>query len=249
MTFCGCDLGSGRPQSGAFVTTHWSVVLDAALPLSSRGGQALEKLCRSYWYPLYAFLRRRGYGSHDAQDLIQGFFERLLEKRFLSAVDRGEGKFRSFLLAALEHFLANQRRDAHAQKRGGDHVFLSLEGDLAETRYLHEPGHELTPEKIFERRCALALLEQTMARLRDECGGNGKGQLFEHLKGVLAGEKGEPSYADIASRLGTSEGAIKVAVHRLRQRYGKLLREEIGQTVSRPEQIDEEIRSLFAALS
>ncbi len=248
MTICDYDAGAGGAEARAFATTHWSVVLDAALPPSPRGQQALERLCRIYWYPLYSFLRRRGHGGHDAQDLTQAFFERLLEKRFLVAVDRSKGTFRSFLLAALEHFLANYWRDAHAQKRGGHQVFLSLDDDGVETRYLQEPGHDLTPEQIFQRRCALALLEQTMGRLREECRRKDKEQLFEHLKGVLAGDKGGLSYADIATQLGTTEGAIKVAVHRLRQRYGELLREEIAQTVSGPEEIDEEIRALFAAV-
>jgi RNA polymerase sigma factor (sigma-70 family) len=249
MMFCGYDLGSGPTEASAFANTRWTMVLEAALPPSARGQQALEKLCRTYWHPLYAFLRRRGYESHDAEDLTQAFFERLLEKRFLNAVDRSKGKFRTFLLAALEHFLANQRRDARAQKRGGNGIFLSLDGDRAGTHSRLEPGDDLTPEKIFDRRCALVLLEQTMARLRDECGRNGKRQLFQHLKGVLSGEKGGLSYTAIAAQLGTTEGAMKVAVHRLRQRYGELLREEIAQTVASPEQIDEEIRSLFAALS
>jgi RNA polymerase sigma-70 factor (ECF subfamily) len=185
----------------------------------------------------------------QSQDLTQGFFARLVEKHFLNGLDRSKGKFRSFLLAALEHFLANQRRAAQAQKRGGGRAWLSLDDEAAENRYRLEPADELTPERVFERRWALTLLDQTMRRLREESVGAGKAELFEELKGILAGEKSELTYAAIAARLGVNLGVVKVSVHRLRKRYAELLREEIAQTVTRPEEVDEEIRCLFNAVS
>ena len=233
----------------AFLTTHWSVVLGAGEESSPAATEALEKLCRAYWYPLYAYVRRRGFAAPDAQDLTQEFFARLVEKHYLAGVDRSKGKFRTFLLAALEHFLANQWRDARAQKRGGGQTLLSLDDAAAETRYHLEPVDCDTPEKIYERRWALTLLEQTLSRLREECRATDKTQLFDELKGVLSGEESERTYAEIAARLGMTEGAVKAAVHRLRQRYGTLLREEIAQTVASPEEIDEEIRHLFAAVT
>jgi RNA polymerase sigma factor (sigma-70 family) len=239
---------STRGGAGHFTRTQWSVVLLAAEQSSPPAIEALEKLCRTYWYPLYAFVRRRGYGVADAQDLTQEFFSRLLEKRFLDSLDRTKGKFRSFLLAALEHFLAKEWRRANAQKRGGGKVIFSLDDDTAETRYASEPADALTPEKIYERRWAMTLLEQTLARLREECISSDKTRLYELLKGSFSGERNELSYAAIAAQLGTNEGAIKVAAHRLRRRYGELLREEIAQTVDNPEKIDEEVRCLFAAL-
>jgi RNA polymerase sigma factor (sigma-70 family) len=223
-------------------------VLAAGGATSPTTDTALEQLCRTYWYPLYAYVRRRGYGVADAQDLTQGFFARLLEGRSLEAVDRSKGRFRSFLLAALEHFLAKEWRRAKAQKRGGGRIIFSLDDDTAENRYAAEPAHDLTPERIYERRWALTLLEQALARLRQDCLATGKAELFEHLKGAFLCEKSELSYSAIAAQLGMSEGALKVAAHRLRQRYGELLREEIGQTVADPKEIDEEVRCLFAAL-
>ncbi len=234
--------------AGQFTNTHWSVVLLAGQQPSPLAEAALGKLCRAYWYPLYAYVRRRGYNVADAQDLTQEFFSRLLEKRYLDAVDRTRGKFRSFLLATLEHFLANEWRRAHAQKRAGGKLIFTLDDDTGETRYAAEPADPVTPEKIFERRWAMTLLDQALSRLREECIRDGKAELFEHLKGALLAEQGCPAYSAIAAQLAMSEGAIKVAVHRLRRRYGELLREEIGQTVDGPDKIDEEVRSLFAAL-
>ncbi len=236
-------------ETAQFTTTHWSVVLAAREGDTSVAGPALEALCRVYWYPLYAYVRRRGFSPHDAQDLIQGFFERLLEKHYLQAVDPSKGKFRSFLLAAVEHFLANFRRSARTRKRGGGQVIFSLDSEPLESRYQLEPQDERTPERVLERCWALTVLEQGMSRLRQECAASGKLELFEQLKGVLSGEKGEISYAAIGSKLGLTQAAVKMTVHRMRERYGQLLREEIAQTVSRPEDIDEEIRYLFAALS
>jgi len=231
-----------------FATTHWSVVLAAGQSASPEANQALEMLCRAYWYPLYAYARRKGYDAFAAQDLTQEFFARLLAKNYLSVADRNRGKFRSFLLGSLEHFLAREWTKAHAQKRGGGQPRLSLDEMDAEKRYLLEPAHELTPEKIFDRRWATALLDQAMARLREECLASQKGNLFEKTQNYLSGEKGEASYADLAASLDMSEGAIKVAVHRLRQRYGELVRAEIAQTVASPKEVDEELHYLFAVL-
>jgi RNA polymerase sigma-70 factor (ECF subfamily) len=231
-----------------FRTTHWSVVLAAGDVGSPEAGEALEKLCRSYWYPLYAYVRRKGYDAHDAQDLTQEFFARLLARNYLSVADRSRGKFRSFLLGSLEHFLAREWTKAHAQKRGGGQAVLSLDETDAENRYLLEPAHELTAEKIFDRRWATTLLDQAMSRLREECVASHKGDFFGRVESLLSGEKGEASYADIASALKMSEGAIKVAVHRLRQRYGELVRAEIAQTVTNPDEADEELQYLFAVL-
>lgn len=215
---------------------------------SPQAHEALEKLCRAYWYPLYAYVRRKGYSIDDAQDLTQEFFARLLARNYLSVADRNRGKFRSFLLGSLEHFLAREWTKAHAQKRGGGRTTFSLDEMDAESRYLAEPIHELTANKLFDRRWATTLLDQATCRLRDECAANHKEDLFREVESLLSGEKGETSYAEIATRLKTSEGAIKVAIHRLRQRYGELMRAEIAKTVTTPEEADEELRYLVAVL-
>jgi RNA polymerase sigma-70 factor (ECF subfamily) len=230
-----------------FATTHWSLVLAARDRAEPGAADALASLCALYWYPLYAYVRRRGHDADAAHDLTQEFFTRLLEKDFLAAVDRGKGKFRSFLLAACTHFLANEHDRARAKKRGGGRPLLSLDAADAEGRYRAEPAGGLTPEKLFERRWALALLDQVMARLRGEFEAKDKGRLFDRLRGFLVGEKGT-GYRQAADELGLSEGAVKVAVHRLRQRYRELLHEEIGRTVAEPGQVEEEVRDLFRAL-
>ena len=232
-----------------FTTTHWSVVSAAGRPDSPQAAQALEKLCSTYWYPLYAFIRRKGYEAHDAQDLTQSFFARLLEKDFLSGVDRTKGKFRSFLLAALEHFLANEWRDAHAQKRGGKVTFISLDDESPEQQYLQLAASGLSAQQLFEQQWAMALLDQVLARLRTEFAAAGKGVLFEQLKIFLTGEKRPVSYAELAVELQSKEAALKMAVSRMRQRYGELLRAEIANTVSSPDEVEGELRALFAALS
>jgi RNA polymerase sigma-70 factor (ECF subfamily) len=237
---------SSNPQW--FVTTHWSVVLAAAGD-STRGRAALEKLCRGYWYPLYAFVRRRGHGPHDAEDLVQSFFATCLEKNYLGDVNQAKGRFRSFLLIALKHFLANEWDKATARKRGGKQPAISLDSLTAEQRYALEPADECTAEKLFDRRWALTLLDQVVTRLRGEQVAAGKLEQFELLKEcITSGGRGTP-YAQLAEQLGTSEGAIKVAVHRLRQRYRELLEEEIANTVASPEEIAEERRHLLSALS
>jgi len=231
-----------------FTTTHWSVVLTATEKPSPQAAAALEKLCRTYWYPLYAYVRRKGYDAPNAQDLTQAFFARLLARNYLSVADRNKGKFRSFLLGSLEHFLAREWAKAHAQKRGSGQLPFSLDEVDSENRYVLEPADELTAEKIFDRRWATTLLEQAMTRLREECAASCKRDLFEHVEALLGGEKGESSYAQVAASLGMSEGAVKVAVHRLRQRYGELVRAEIAQTVATQEEAEEELRYLAALL-
>jgi RNA polymerase sigma-70 factor (ECF subfamily) len=238
---------SGPPDR--FRTTHWTLILAARDRDSPEARQALEELCQSYWYPLYAFIRRSGHPSEEARDLTQEFFARLLEKDYLADVDREKGKFRSFLLAACKHFLANERDRVLAQKRGGGRTVLSFDADAAESRYSSEPQHTLTPERLFERRWALHLLQTVLNRLRAEQEKARKAEQFEQLKGFLAGERGPTRYAQAAETLGTTVGALKVSVHRLRGRYRELLREEIGRTVNDSAEVEAEIRNLFAALA
>lgn len=242
------DSSHARVPGAQFAPTHWTVVLTAS-GHDSAAREALENLCRHYWPPLYAYVRRQGHSPHDAQDLTQEFFRRLLEKNYLADVDRSKGKFRSFLLASLQHFLANERDKQHAQKRGGGAVPISIDAGTAESGYQLELGHDATAEKIFERRWAITLLAQVLARLEAEYQADDKGDLFARLKDTLTGESGRLPYAEIAARLGTSEGAVKVAVHRLRQRYRELLRLEIAGTVATAAEIDGEMRHLFQALS
>jgi RNA polymerase sigma-70 factor (ECF subfamily) len=242
-------MDSGLPTSPVFATTHWSVVLTARDEPSQVADAALEKLCRTYWYPLYAFVRRSGFAQHDAEDLTQGFFARLLEKRYLSAVDRNKGRFRSFLLAAFQHFASNQRRDAQAQKRGGHCAFISLNDESAEQEYLRSAPADVSAEKLFARQWATTLLDQVVARLREEFIADGKAASFEQLKIFLTGDKQAGGYAELAARLNTTEAALKMAVRRMRQRYGELLRAEIANTVSNPAEIEDELQALFAALS
>ena len=223
------------------------MVLSAGID-TPKASAALEELCRTYWYPLYAYVRRRGYDAHDAQDLTQEFFARLLEKNSLSDVHPRKGKFRSFLLGSMNNFLAKEWRRENTQKRGGGQPIFSLDAAAAEDRYKFEPADALDPEKIFERRWAMTLLEQTLARLRQECSESGKADLFNELKGMLAGEKRQHRYAEVAARLDMTEAAVKKAAERLRDRYAELLRMEIAQTVSEPGDVDEELRDLFRAL-
>lgn len=231
-----------------FTTTHWSVVLAAARQETPDATAALERLCRTYWYPIYAYVRREGHTPADAQDLTQEFFARLLARNSLAQVAPRKGKFRSFLLAALRHSLSDQRDRARAVKRGGGAEVLSLDAQEAETRYRLEPVDRLDAEKIFERRWAMTLLDQALTRLRDENVAAGKTQLFERLRSFVAGES-DVSCSEAAVQLGLSEGAVKSAVHRLRQRYRELVREEIAHTVADPAEIDEEIRYLITVMS
>ncbi|HOW66695.1 MAG TPA: sigma-70 family RNA polymerase sigma factor [Candidatus Paceibacterota bacterium] len=234
--------------SGVFATTHWNVVLAVGHTADVQASAALEKLCRTYWYPLYAFVRRQGHSPHDTEDLLQGFFARFLEKHYLGDVNPAKGRFRSFLLAAMKHYLANEWDKAKAVKRGGRIDFLSLEGEAAESRYYEEPVSELTPEKLYEQRWAYELLERVMERLQSEFVASGQGPLFEALKDSLLGERQGVSYADVAVLQGLSEEAVKKRVQRMRKQYQRLLREEIAHTVARPEDVDEEIRYLFSVV-
>jgi RNA polymerase sigma-70 factor (ECF subfamily) len=231
-----------------FTTTHWSAVLQAGQGNSPGADAALSRLCQTYWYPLYVFVRRKGQNPEDAQDLVQGFFARLLEKNYLRGADPEKGKFRSFLIVALKRYMAKEWDRANRLKRGGGAKVLSLNEENTEFRYRAEPADALTPEKAYERHWAMTLLDQVLARLEAESAADGKAELFAELKGVLSGEKGFGSYEKIAEKLGMSQGAIRVAVHRLRQRYRELLRLEIANTVSSPEEIEEELRHVFAAL-
>lgn len=229
-------------------TTQWTLVLHAACNDSTSARLALAQLCQSYWYPLYAYARRRGNSPADAEDLTQGFFARLLELNSLADVRREKGKFRSFLLASLNHYLSDEWDRARAQKRGKGRVF-SLDASLAEERFCREPADALTPEKLFERQWAMTLLESVVQKLQDEYQSAGKGALFAALKSGIAAEQGEVSYAELSSQLGISGPALRVALHRLRQRYRQLLRDEIARTVASKSEVDDEIRHLFAALA
>jgi RNA polymerase sigma-70 factor (ECF subfamily) len=234
---------SPRP---AFVTTHWSVVLAARDENSSKSAQSLEALCRLYWPPLYAFVRRQGRSPHDAQDLTQEFFARLLEKEYLKSVAQEKGRFRTFLLVALKRFLANEWDHQHAQKRGGGSLIVPIDPELAESRFVAEPAH-LQPDQLFDRQWAVTLLGSTMARLRDEYVSTGRAKLFELLRSCLAKDESALPYAEIAARLGLTEAAVKMAVQRLRARYREILRAEIADTVASPDEVEEEIRHLFSA--
>jgi len=212
---------------------------------SPKARDALSSLCAAYWYPLYAYVRRQGHSAHDAQDLTQEFFARLLDRGGVGGVAPDLGRFRTWLLAALQHFLINEWHRARAQKRGGGALHLSMDDD-AEARYLREPADPLTAEKLFDRRWALTLLDRVLTRLGAEMAETGKTAHFEALKFCLSG--GKRAYADVASTLGMTEGAVKVAVHRLRERYRALIRAEILETVADPGEVEAELRDLFAAL-
>ena len=233
-----------------FATTHWSMVVSAGGSPSSEASRALAMLCENYWFPLYAFVRRAGHSAEDAQDLTQEFFVRLLAKNYLAVADRQRGRFRSFLLGAMKHFLAKEQRRQRAQKRGGNRPLLSFDFQSGEHRYsLIEPVDNLTPERLYEKRWALTLLDLVLSRLREEFHTAGKLELFDSLKQFLAAGTAKPAYLEIAEELGMSEGAVKVAAHRLRRRYRKLLKQEIARTIVGPEALEDELRDLLAALS
>jgi RNA polymerase sigma-70 factor (ECF subfamily) len=234
-------------RRAVFATTHWSVVLAAGSD-APQAQESLEKLCQTYWYPLYVYVRRRGYAEADAKDLTQEFFARLLKGDWLGRADQQRGRFRSFLLTSMSRFLMNEWDKARAQKRGGGQV-VSLPFGSADERYRWEPADNVTPEQSFERRWALALLDQVMNRLCADYAEQNKAELFETLKPCLLGERSAQPYTMLASKLGMTEGSVKVAVHRLRQRYRQLLREEIAHTVEKPEEVEEEMRHLFAVLA
>ena len=229
-----------------FATTHWSVVLRAGDSQAPESDEALEKLCRAYWYPLYAYVRRQGYAPEDAQNLTQEFFARLLENKQLRTADPERGRFRSFLLTVLKRLLVTEWRYENRQKRGGDTLVFSLNELEAEDRYHHEPADTATPETLFERRWAETVLERVLARLEEEYRRHALG--FANLQPYLVEDKGAAPFAQTAARLGVTEAALKAVVYRLRCRYGELFREEIAHTVERPEEVEEEIRHLLAVL-
>jgi RNA polymerase sigma factor (sigma-70 family) len=236
------------PPNRGFVTTRWTLVVAASREATPESREALSQLCELYWPPLYGFARRRGYSIEQAQDLTQSFFARFLEKRDVKTADPQRGRFRSFLLGAFKHFLANEYDREQTRKRGGGHVFIALEVEAAEARYAAEPADTLTPEALFERQWALGVLDRAVATLRGDFVKTGKESTFDHLEGFLRGEK-EAGYAEIARALGTTEGAIKVTVHRLRRRFREVLRGQIMATVSDDAEIDDEIRYLLATLA
>jgi RNA polymerase sigma-70 factor (ECF subfamily) len=240
---------SANARGRVFVTTQWSVVLAAAGSDTTQAQAALEKLCRTYWYPLYAYVRRRGYAAPDAQDMTQAFFMRLLERHWVGDADRDRGRFRTFLLTAMSRFLAGEWDKARTQKRGGGVTHVPVQLDTAETRYGREPADDSTPEQVYERRWALTLLDTVLQRLRAEYEQAGKGELFAALNASLVGDRETQPYEQLARQLKMNEGAVKVAVHRLRKHYRKLLRAEITETLAGTEDVDEELRHLAAVLA
>jgi RNA polymerase sigma-70 factor (ECF subfamily) len=240
---------SPATSGAAFATTHWSMVLDAGNRSRPEYAPALEKLCRGYWYPIYACVRRQGHAVHAAQDLTQEFFSRLLESHGIDAVHPDKGRFRSFLIASLNHFLANEWKHARRQKRGGGKPHFSLEHESAEGRFQHEPADHFTPEKAFDRRWAETLLQHVLDRLRNEWELKDATRRFEDMKPFLLEGRGIARIADLATRLGVTEASLKWSVRKLRQRYREIFREEIAHTVSCPEAIDDEIRYLFLVLT
>ena len=232
-----------------FGTTHWSLILAAKDRGTPQAENALAALCAAYWYPLYAFIRRRGHDPDRAADLTQGFFARFLEKDYLSSVDPSTGRFRAFLLAACKHFLANAHDREVALKRGGGRRPVSIDRRDAEGRYLCEPAHDLTPERLFERRWAMTLLDRALDQVGREFHRGGKGVLYDRLKVVLTGAEGAAPYARLGAELGMTDVAIKKAAQRMRQRYREVLRALVAETVDEPGQVDDEIRALFAILA
>ena len=235
-------------RAAAFATTHWSVVLTAGRGESPRAAEALEQLCGTYWYPLYACVRRQGYNPDDAQDLTQEFFAHLLASDYLTRADPQSGKFRSFLLTGLKRFLCDQWDKAHRLKRGGGQKLISFDQQTAEERYRLEPADLLTPERLFERSWAATLLERAAGRLRDEYAAAGKAVLYNQLTEFRLDVSEQRAYAEVAAELGLSESALKSAIRRLRQRHLQLVRDEIAQTVANPGEVDEEIRYLLTVV-
>jgi RNA polymerase sigma-70 factor (ECF subfamily) len=234
--------------SGEFPVTHWSAVFAAGKEGNVRAEAALAELCGTYWFPLYAFARRKGYQPADAQDLTQGFFAYLLDARLLAKADPLRGRFRSFMLGCFSNFMASEKDRAQAQKRGGKEPIVPLDPKQAEARLAQEPSPEASPERLFERRWALAVLDAALGRLEAEFKKSGRLALFEQLQPFLQGDGSGPSYTEVAQRLATTEGTIKVTVHRLRQRYRQLLRVVVSQTVDSPLEIDSELAHLKTAL-
>ena len=238
------------PRRAAFPTTRITLIHAARSGSGPRAQKALSTLCRAYWYPIYACVRRFGFSPDEAEDLTQGFFTRVLEKNYLRDFERRRGRFRSFLLGTLKHFIANERDAARALKRGGARTALPLDDLMrdAERRYSLEPRDSLTPERIFERQWALALLARVFDQLQAEAAESGKGAQFDRLKGLLVGDDNDTGYRALAAELDMTEGALKIAVHRLRQRFKERLREEIAHTVADPDDVGDELRYLMAAI-
>jgi DNA-directed RNA polymerase specialized sigma24 family protein len=237
------------PYSDRFPTTCWSRVAHAGDPSDPGARAALEGLCRDYWYPLYAFVRKRGFDPNDSCDLVQGFLADLIERRDLAGADRRRGRFRSFLRAACSNFVAHHRESDRALKRGGGQRLISIDFRSAEGRYGREPAHELTAERLFERRWALDVLGHALARLEVEAAQSGKVELFTRLRPMLEGDDRAESYSAVGTAIGLSEGAVKVAAHRLRVRYREVLREEVGRTVEDPAEVDAELGDLITSLA
>lgn len=242
------DSNSTPGPAAVFATTHWSVVLEAGQDESAGSRAALEQLCRNYWRPIYAYIRRRGHAPHEAEDLTQSFLAHFLERKLLSVVDRQRGRFRTFVLHACEYFLAKEWRNATRLKRGGGHQILSLDVSAAEDGYQNEPADHLTPERLYERQWVLSLLELALERLRQEWIVAGKTTQFAILQLFLSGERKSMTCAQAALELGMSEGAVRTAVHRLRQQYAEIVRSEVGQTLTRQEDLEEELRHLLSVL-
>lgn len=237
-----------QPAWGQFPSTHWSRVAQAGDLESPGTREALTALCSAYWYPLFVFIRSRGHGAEDARDLVQEYFARLLEGRVLGAADPAKGRFRTFLIADCKHFLSHRRVRARALKRGGNRHFFSIDAAQAEGRFAVEPADSMTPERLFLRAWALTLLDEVLNKLYAEYQNDGRGALFDRLKHVLTVGADTVSYRTIAGNLGMTEGAVQAAVHRLRRRYGTILRQEIVATVSQTADVEDEIRALFTAL-
>lgn len=244
----GADSNLTPRPAAVFATTHWSVVLEAGENKSDGSRAALETLCQNYWRPIYTYIRRRGHPPHEAEDLTQTFLAHFLERKLLSVVDRQRGRFRTFLLHACEYFLAKEWRNATRLKRGGGQQVLSLDLAAAEDWYQNEPADQMTPERLYERQWVLSLLELTMDRLRQEWAAAGKSTQFATLQVFLSGERKSMTCGQAALELGMSEGAVRTAVHRLRQQYAEILRAEVRQTLSREEDLEEELRRLLSVL-
>ena len=240
---------SATSQAAWFTTTHWSLVLNARESDSPQADEALEKLCRSYWYPLYAYVRSRELDRESAKDLTQGFFARLLEKNYLADVQREKGRFRCFLLASLKHFLSDEWDKSRAQKRGGGQVHISLDDTTVENRYRLEPVDVMDPEQLYERRWAMTVLEQAQGKLEGEYSKAGKSDLYARLRAVESDPQSAQTFAEIAVEMGLTESAVKSAAFRMRQRYRELVRAEVANTVGSPAEIDEELRHLIGVIS
>jgi RNA polymerase sigma factor (sigma-70 family) len=243
---------SSEPSSAPrdiFATTHWTVVLAAGQRQTTQSDHALEELCRTYWFPLYAYVRRRGQTKADAEDLVQAFFARFLAKNYLAGLSAERGRFRAFLLASLKNFLTNEWKKSQRLKRGGGDTVLSLDWETADSKFQIAAVNEPSPDRAFDREWAVALLAHVIEQLQAECAADGKAKQFEQLKIFLTAAKGTVSHANVAQSLGMDEGAVRVAAHRLRKRYRELLRDEIAHTLANPTMVDEEMRALFGAFS